>query len=65
MVAGLVVKNGFEVTRVRLVDGLGLEMEDTVEDDLVLFLSERPVRRPVEARLYDSAGRLVGQHNLY
>jgi hypothetical protein len=65
LMAGLVVDNGFEVTRVRLIDGKELALEDTVDDGLVLFLSEQPLQRPIQAELYDSAGRLVGQHRLY
>lgn len=60
-----VIDHGFDVTGVRLVSSDGLVFEDQVEHGLVLFLAEQPVQRPVEARLYNSSGQLVGTQTVF
>ena len=36
----------------------GIVLEDTVQDDLVLFLTEEKVRRPSHAEFYDRSGSM-------
>jgi len=54
-----IIDNGFGVTYVRLIDKTGRIMEDTVEQGLVLFISDQPLEQPVHAELYNADGRLV------
>ncbi len=61
---GYVADHGEQVTKVRLVAKNGTEIEDTVEDGIVLFLSEQPVELPIEAEMYDGAGKLVYRHRV-
>jgi hypothetical protein len=58
---GEVIDNGFDVVRVRLVNDAGQVFEDTVQDGLVLFASiqDREVQWPMQAELYNRAGKLV------
>lgn len=58
---GEVVDNGFDVAHVRLVNEAGDVFEDTVQDGLVLFASiqDREVQWPMQAELYNRAGKLV------
>jgi hypothetical protein len=58
---GEVIDNGFDVTRVRLVNDAGQVFEDTVQDGLVLFatIQDREVQWPMQAELYNRAGKLV------
>ena len=59
---GRVLDNGLDVVRVRLISENGIELEDTVQDGLALFLSNRWVERPLQVELYDRSGKLVGTH---
>jgi hypothetical protein len=54
-----IVDNGFGVTHVRLIDKTGRIMEDTVEQGLVLFISDHPLEGPVHAELYNADDTLV------
>jgi len=58
---GDIIDNGFDVTRVRLVDHIGQVFEDKVQNSLVLFtnMSEREVQLPMQAELYNAKGELV------
>lgn len=58
---GEIIDNGFNVTRVRLTNEDGQVFEDTVQDGLILFASVQrsEVRFPMQAELFDSAGKLV------
>jgi hypothetical protein len=58
---GELLDNGFEVVRVRLSNDAGQTFEDVVNDGLVLFaaLQHEEVQWPMQAELYDQAGRLV------
>ncbi len=60
--AGRVLDNGLDVVRVRLISENGIVLEDTVQDGLVLFLSDQWVERPLQVELYDRSGKLVGAH---
>lgn len=48
------------VVRVRLLSDEGLIAEDTVEDDVCVFVSNQNVRMPVRFELYNQAGELIG-----
>lgn len=56
---GTVEDAGKGVSRVRLTDAQGRTFEDTVDDGVVLFLSEEPVAMPMRVDLLDAAGRSV------
>lgn len=51
---------GRGVSRVRLTDADGRTFEDTVEEGVVLFMSDEPVAMPMRLDLYDADGRVVG-----
>ncbi len=60
---GYVINNGLDVARVRLTGSNGQVLEDTVDDGLVLFVTDQKVRVPIEVALYNRSGELVGQHS--
>jgi hypothetical protein len=57
---GTVEDAGKGVARVRLTDADGRTFEDTVDDGVVLFLSDEPVAMPMRVDLLDASGRVVG-----
>jgi hypothetical protein len=57
---GTVEDAGKGVARVRLTDAEGRAFEDTVDDGVVLFISDEPVAMPMRVHLYDAGGRVVG-----
>ena len=59
---GNVHAQGRTITRVRLVSKNGVELEDTVEDGLVLFLTDQAIVLPVQVELYDDTNTLVSRH---
>lgn len=59
---GAILEDGGEVARVRLRAADGTTLEDTVEDGLVLFITDDEMRRPVMAELIDRSGRVTSQH---
>ena len=60
---GRVVGSGCEeATRVRLRFKNGVELEDTVDDGLVLFIADRVVKVPASADILDSAGLPMASH---
>ncbi len=59
---GHVIDNGLDVARVRLTGSNGQVLEDTVDDGLVLFVTDQKVRVPVQVELYNHSGEVVGQH---
>ena len=59
---GYVEPNGHSVARVQLVAANNVILEDTVDDDIVLFLDDRYIEFPMEARLYDAQGALLNTH---
>ena len=61
---GNVIEQGYKIGRVRLVMGNGIVLEDSVEDGLVLFVTEEVVKLPIRAELYDEAGTLVESHGV-
>ncbi len=58
---GLVTENA-GIARVQLVDASGLVLEDSVDDNIVLFLTNQAPAKPLTARLYDALGNLVSTH---
>ncbi|HET8845644.1 MAG TPA: hypothetical protein VFN35_29520 [Ktedonobacteraceae bacterium] len=63
---GEVVDNGFDVTRVVLLNAAGLRFEDVVQDSLVFFLSSDQLERqnPTHAELYNRAGEIVWRQEI-
>ncbi len=61
---GYVADHGLDVVRVRLVAENGTVIEDTVEDGIVLFLTDQLVALPIEAEIYERSGKLVYQHRV-
>jgi hypothetical protein len=59
---GQVSEQGAEVVRVRLRAANGTVLEDTVEDGVVLFVTDDPVQAPIAAELLDRGGHVVRQH---
>ncbi len=59
---GAIEEDNGAVARVRLRSANGVELEDTVEQGEVLFLSDDAIQTPLEVELYDGAGNLVGRH---
>ena len=59
---GLVLNNGLDVVRVRLISKNGKVLEDLVQDGLVLFITDQKIQVPVQVELYDRAGNRVGTH---
>jgi len=57
---GTVEDAGKGVARVRLTDVEGRTFEDTVDDGIVLFLSDEPVAMPMRVDLYDAESHVVG-----
>jgi hypothetical protein len=64
---GEVIDNGFDVTRVRLVNDTGQTFEDTVQDGLVLFacMQEQEVQFPMRTELYNAEGKLVWRETIF
>jgi hypothetical protein len=56
---GTVEDAGAGIARVRLTDAQGLIFEDTVDDGVVLFISDRSVATPLRVDLLDADGRVV------
>jgi hypothetical protein len=61
---GEVVDHGFDIVRVRLISPNGLMLEDTVQDGLVLFVSDQPIFTPLQAELYNRTGQLVSSQTV-
>jgi hypothetical protein len=62
---GHVIDNGLDIVRVRLVANNGTAMEDTVQDSIVLFVTDSRVELPLQAELYDREDRLVASHSVF
>ena len=59
---GYVGHNGHTVARVHLLSANNVLLEDTVDDDIVLFLDDRFIEFPIQAMLYDAQGILLNTH---
>jgi hypothetical protein len=62
---GAIEEDNGAVARVRLRSANGVEMEDTVNQGEVLFITDDVVQIPLEVELYDGAGNLIGRHTLF
>ena len=62
---GEVVAKEQPIVRVRLLSAIGSVLEDTVQDDLVLFVSEHYTPFPMEAELYTSSGTMVSKQPVF
>lgn len=56
---GTIEDAGKGITRVRLTDARDRAFEDTVDDGVVLFISEEPVAMPMRVELLDANGEVV------
>lgn len=56
---GTIEDPGNGISHVRLTDSEGRTFEDTVDDGVVLFMSDEPVARPMRVDLLDPEGRVV------
>jgi hypothetical protein len=61
---GRVLEHGRQIARVRLITGNDVVMEDSVENGLVVFVTEERVHLPIQAELYDQTGNLVNCHHV-
>jgi hypothetical protein len=59
---GVVFASGRDVVRVRLRAANGTELEDSAEGGVVLVVTDREVRTPIEVELLDRGGNVVGRH---
>ena len=64
LTGGEVIDHGFDIVRVRLLSPNGRVLEDTVQDGLVLFWTDKEVFLPMQADLYNRAGELVTSHSV-
>ncbi len=64
-VGGPVIDHGFNVTRVLLIGANGIILEDAVEENLVLFLTEKQIGLPIEAELYDHTHTRVAKYTIF
>jgi hypothetical protein len=62
---GYVNAIGAAIESVHLVSDNGIVLKDSVENGLVLFVTDQPVEMPVKAELYDQTGQLVASHNAF
>jgi len=61
---GFVANHGQNVAYVHLVTKNGTVIEDSVDDNMVLFLTDQRVELPVEAELYDQENQLLYRHKV-
>ena len=57
---GYLTSNALEAERVRLIFKNGVILEDTVQDDTVLFITDQKVQVPVRVEVYKGSGELIG-----
>jgi len=62
---GAIKEDNGAIARVRLRSANGVELEDTVEQGEVLFMSDDAIHTPLEVELYDGAGNIAGSHMLF
>lgn len=51
--------------RVRLVFGDGNTLDDSIEDDLVLFLAEHAVEIPATAQIFGAGDKIIATHKTF
>lgn len=59
---GRIAAAGYDIDRVRLHFGEGSVLEADTENDVALFITDRPVRMPTAVALLDKDGITVGEH---
>ena len=59
---GYVGHNEYTIARVQLLSANNVLLEDTVNDDIILFLDDRFIEFPIQALLYDAQGTLLNTH---
>ena len=59
---GRVVDLHRTVARVRVIAANGVVIEDSIDDGLVLFLTDQHVEPPWRAELYDRTGQMLSHH---
>lgn len=57
---GYLAENAPDAERIRLIFKNGLVLEESVQDDLVLFLTDQKVQVPVQVEVYSHSGELLG-----
>ncbi|GCE14074.1 hypothetical protein [Tengunoibacter tsumagoiensis] len=62
---GYIIDKGVKVARVKLIATNGTVVEDTVENGIVLFLTDERVETPLQAELYDYSGNLINSHDVF
>lgn len=62
---GYVTDNAPDAHRVRLILKDGQILEDTVQQRLVLFLTNQKFEQPVQIEVYNHAGKLIGTQTLF
>jgi hypothetical protein len=60
---GEVFDKGYQIVRVRLLDGGEFVVEDTVRDGIVLFTGEQELIFPLQLELYNNSGTLVSRQS--
>ncbi len=60
---GNVVDHNRGVMRVRLISPNGVALEDTVENGLVLFLTDQYVEVPLKVEMYNPSGEIISTHS--
>lgn len=50
------------IAKVQLITANNITLEDSVNDDLVLFITDQPVTHPILAKLLDAKGNLIAQN---
>jgi len=61
---GPVFGNGFDVVRVRLILKSGITVEDSVQDNVVLFVADQKMSKPVQIELCDRSESIVGTQTI-
>lgn len=64
LIYGEVSDNGFDIVHVRLVSTNGIIFDDILQNGLVFFASHQKVIRPLQAKLYNSSGKLISQQTV-
>ncbi|QBD79226.1 hypothetical protein EPA93_25885 [Ktedonosporobacter rubrisoli] len=62
---GSVIDHGFGVTHVLLRGSNGVLLEDSVEENLVLFLADKQMETPIEALLYNHQQTLISTQTIF
>lgn len=57
---GYLTSNALSAESVRLIFKNGVVLEDRVQDDTVLFITDQKVQVPVQVEVYDGSGELLG-----